>query len=78
MLAAATGAAALYVVRHGTALGLSSGANGAAWGYNMAKGTGILNPSTINIGNAKTNLNGTYRSEGDEFAVDPDGEFHLA
>jgi AsmA protein len=36
----------------------------------MAKGTGILNPSTINIGNAKTNLNGTYRSEGDDFAVD--------
>ena len=35
---AATGAAALYVVRGGTALGLSSGANGAAWGYNMAKG----------------------------------------
>lgn len=38
--------------------------------YNMAKGTGVLNPSTINIGNAKTNLNGTYRSEGDDFAVD--------
>jgi hypothetical protein len=36
---AATGAAALYVVRDGVALGLSSGANGAAWGYNMAKGT---------------------------------------
>ena len=38
--------------------------------YNLAKGTGVLSPSTINIGNAKTNLNGTYRSEGDEFAVD--------
>jgi hypothetical protein len=36
---AATGAAALYVVRGGVALGLSGGANGAAWGYNMAKGT---------------------------------------
>jgi putative pyrroloquinoline-quinone binding quinoprotein len=36
--AAATGAAGLYVVRDGVALGLVSGANGAAWGYNMAKG----------------------------------------
>lgn len=36
--AAATGAAGLYVVRGGVALGLNSGANGAAWGYNMAKG----------------------------------------
>jgi outer membrane protein assembly factor BamB len=34
----ATGTAALYVVRDGVALGLDSGANGAAWGYNMAKG----------------------------------------
>jgi hypothetical protein len=34
--AAATGAAALYVVRDGVALGLNSGANGTAWGYNMA------------------------------------------
>jgi len=38
--------------------------------YDLAKGTGVLNPSTINIGNAKTNLSGTYKSEGDEFAVD--------
>jgi len=38
--------------------------------YNLAKGTGILNPSTINIGNAKTNLSGTYKSVGDEFVVD--------
>jgi PQQ-like domain len=35
---AATGTAALYVVRQGVALGLSSGANGTAWGYDMAKG----------------------------------------
>lgn len=34
----ATGAAALYVVRGGVAFGLDSGANGGAWGYNMAKG----------------------------------------
>ncbi|HEX3513179.1 MAG TPA: PQQ-binding-like beta-propeller repeat protein [Trebonia sp.] len=36
---AATGAAGLYVVRDGVALGLDSGANGTAWGYDMAKGT---------------------------------------
>jgi hypothetical protein len=34
----ATGTAAVYVVRHGVALGLDSGANGTAWGYDMAKG----------------------------------------
>jgi AsmA protein len=38
--------------------------------YDMAKGAGVLNPSTVNIGNAKSHLNGTYKSEGDEFAVD--------
>jgi AsmA protein len=38
--------------------------------YEMAKGTGVLNPSTVNVGNAKSHLNGTYKSEGDEFAVD--------
>jgi hypothetical protein len=31
-------AAGLYVVRAGVALGLDSGANGAAWGYDMTKG----------------------------------------
>lgn len=34
----ATGAAALYVVRDGVALGLDGGANGAAWGYDMSTG----------------------------------------
>jgi len=38
--------------------------------YDMAAGTGVLNPSSLKIGNAKTNLSGTYKSEGDEFAVD--------
>jgi len=38
--------------------------------YDLVKGTGVLHPSTINIGNAKSNLNGTYKSEGDVFAVD--------
>ena len=38
--------------------------------YDMAKGAGVLNPSTVNIGNAKSHLNGTYKSEGDAFAVD--------
>ena len=32
------GAAGLYVVRDGVALGLNSGANGTAWEYDMAKG----------------------------------------
>jgi hypothetical protein len=36
--AAATGAAAVYVVRDWVALGLDSGANGTAWGYDMARG----------------------------------------
>jgi outer membrane protein assembly factor BamB len=36
--AATAGAAALYVVREGDALGLTSGANGSAWGYSVAKG----------------------------------------
>jgi hypothetical protein len=34
----ATGTAALYVARNGVALGLNSGANGTAWGYDMAAG----------------------------------------
>jgi AsmA protein len=38
--------------------------------YDLVKGTGVLHPSTINIGNAKSNLSGTYKSEGDDFAVD--------
>src|SRR5277367_1468401 len=38
--------------------------------YDLVKSTGVLNPSTLNIGNAKSNLSGTYRSEGDNTAVD--------
>ncbi len=38
--------------------------------YDMAKSAGVLNPSTVNIGNAKWNLNGTYNSQGDAFVVD--------
>jgi AsmA protein len=38
--------------------------------YDMVKSAGILNPSTLKIGNAKANLSGTYRSEGDNFVVD--------
>jgi PQQ-like domain len=34
---ATQGAAGLYVVRDGVALGLNSGANGTAWGYNVAR-----------------------------------------
>jgi AsmA protein len=38
--------------------------------YDLEKGTGVINPSVAKIGNAKSNLSGTYKSEGDEFAVD--------
>ena len=38
--------------------------------YDLVKGTGVLHPSTLNIGNAKSNLSGTYKSEGDDFSVD--------
>lgn len=38
--------------------------------YDLAKGAGVLNPSTIKIGNATAKLDGTYRTEGDNFAVD--------
>lgn len=36
--AVTTGSAAVYVVRDGTALGLTGGANGQAWGYDLASG----------------------------------------
>jgi len=38
--------------------------------YDLAAGSGVLNPSTLKIGNAKSNLSGAYKSVGDEFAVD--------
>ena len=38
--------------------------------YNMAAGSGVLNPSSLKIGNAKTNLGGTYKSVGEDFVVD--------
>jgi len=38
--------------------------------YDLVKGAGVLHPSTLNIGKAKSNLSGTYKSEGDDFAVD--------
>jgi len=38
--------------------------------YDLPAGSGVLNPSTLSIGNAKTNLSGTYKSVGDEFVVD--------
>ncbi len=38
--------------------------------YDLVKGMGVLHPSTLNIGNAKSNLSGTYKSEGDAFSVD--------
>jgi AsmA protein len=38
--------------------------------YDLAAGSGVLNPSTLSVGNAKTNLSGTYKSVGDDFVVD--------
>jgi hypothetical protein len=38
--------------------------------YDLAKSSGVLNPSTVKIGNAKSNLSGTYKSEGEAFVVD--------
>lgn len=38
--------------------------------YDLAAGSGVLNPSTLTIGNAKANLDGTYKSVGDQFLVD--------
>ena len=38
--------------------------------YDLQKGTGVINPSLAKIGNAKSNLSGTYKSEGDDFVVD--------
>jgi AsmA protein len=38
--------------------------------YDLAAGSGVLNPSTLVIGKATSNLSGKYKSEGDEFVVD--------
>jgi len=38
--------------------------------YDLEKSTGVLNPSSLVIGNAKSNLSGTYKMVGDEIAVD--------
>jgi len=38
--------------------------------FDLAKSDGVLNPSTLKIGSATANLTGTYKSVGDEFAVD--------
>lgn len=38
--------------------------------YDLAASSGVLHPSTLAIGNAKTNLDGTYKSVGDQFIVD--------
>lgn len=38
--------------------------------YNLETSSGELNPSTLAIANAKTKINGTYKSVGDEFSVD--------
>lgn len=38
--------------------------------YDLPGSSGVLNPSTLSIGKAKTNLSGTYKSQGDDFVVD--------
>ncbi len=38
--------------------------------YDLVKGSGAINPSVAKIGNAKSNLSGTYKSAGDDFIVD--------
>jgi len=38
--------------------------------FDQSTGAGVLSPSSLKIGNAKTNLSGTYKSEGDEFVLD--------
>jgi AsmA protein len=38
--------------------------------YDLAKSAGVLNPSVVKIGNAKSKLDGTYKSAGDDFIVD--------
>jgi hypothetical protein len=43
----ASGAAAVYVVRDGVALGLNSGANGEAWGYDLAAGRVTWNSAEL-------------------------------
>jgi AsmA protein len=37
--------------------------------YDLRKSTGVLNPSTVKIGNAAAHLNGTYKTAGDETIV---------
>jgi hypothetical protein len=45
--AVATGSADVYVVRNGTALGLTGGANGQAWGYDLAVGRVTWNSAAL-------------------------------
>jgi len=37
--------------------------------YDLRKSTGVLNPSTVKIGNAAAHLNGTYKTAGDDTIV---------
>jgi AsmA protein len=38
--------------------------------YDLVSNSGVLNPSSLVIGNAKSNLSGTYKSVGDELVMD--------
>jgi hypothetical protein len=67
-----TAAAAMYVVRKGVALGLTSGANGMAWGYNLAKGQVTWTWSALpwpHFFSDLSGLGGSAAASGDTVAV---------
>lgn len=70
--ATATGTAALYVVRDGVALGLNSGANGDAWGYDMATGKVIWTSPALpwpHFFSGPSGLGGSAAASGDMVVV---------
>lgn len=70
--ATATGTAAVYVVRDGIALGLDSGANGDAWGYDMASGKVMWTSSALpwpHFFSGPSGLGGSAAVSGDTVVV---------
>jgi hypothetical protein len=67
-----TGAAAVYVVRGGTALGLTGGANGQAWGYDLAAGRLAWNSTALpwpHFYSDLSGLGGSAATSGDAVVV---------
>jgi hypothetical protein len=64
----ASGAAAVYTVRDGVALGLDSGANGAAWGYDLAAGRVTWNSAAVPWPHFYSDLSGLGGSAADSAA----------